>query len=250
MTSLRDRVEGVLVGTAAGDALGAPYEFQPPRGPGLPVEMAGGGPWQPGEWTDDTAMAIAIAEIAAAGNDLRDFQDTQTTGESPGMVFLAALRDCAKPVVAAVEGHAVGIGATLLLHCDLAYAGAGATFRLPFAALGLSPEGGSSYLLPRIAGSKRAAELLMLAEPFGAETAREAGFVNAVVPQGEALATALDKARALAALPVQGIAATKQALRRGQEAIVRTALREESEVFHALRKTPEAQAIFAAFLRR
>jgi len=72
MTSLRDRVEGVLVGTAAGDALGAPYEFQPPRGPGLPVEMAGGGPWRPGEWTDDTAMAIAIAEVAAAGNDLRD----------------------------------------------------------------------------------------------------------------------------------------------------------------------------------
>lgn len=185
-----------------------------------------------------------------AGNDLRDFQNTQTTGESPGMVFLGALRDCTKPVVAAVEGHAVGIGATLLLHCDLAYAGAGAKFRLPFAALGLSPEGGSSYLLPRIAGSKRAAELLMLAEPFGAEAAREAGFVNAVVPEGQALATAFDKARALAALPAQGIAATKQALRRGQEAIVRTALREESEVFHALRKTPEAQAIFAAFLRR
>ena len=202
---------------------------------------------------DESVRAVVLTGAGGcftAGNDLRDFQDTQTTGESPGMVFLAALRDCAKPVVAAVEGHAVGIGATLLLHCDLAYAGAGATFRLPFAALGLSPEGGSSYLLPRIAGSKRAAELLMLAEPFGAETAREAGFVNAVVPQGEALATALDKARALAALPVQGIAATKQALRRGQEAIVRTALREESEVFHALRKTPEAQAIFAAFLRR
>ena len=202
---------------------------------------------------DESVRAVVLTGAGGcftAGNDLRDFQDTQTTGESPGMIFLAALRDCAKPVVAAVEGHAVGIGATLLLHCDLAYAGAGATFRLPFAALGLSPEGGSSYLLPRIAGSKRAAELLMLAEPFGAETAREAGFVNAVVPQGEALATALDRARALAALPVQGIAATKQALRRGQEAIVRTALREESEVFHALRKTPEAQAIFAAFLHR
>ena len=185
-----------------------------------------------------------------AGNDLRDFQDTQTTGESPGMIFLRALRDCAKPVVAAVEGHAVGIGATLLLHCDLAYAGAGAKFRLPFAALGLSPEGGSSYLLPRIAGSKRAAELLMLAEPFGAEVAKEAGFVNAVVPEGQALSRALDRARALAALPAQGIAATKQALRRGQEEIVRTALREEAEVFHALRKTPEAQAIFTAFLRR
>ncbi len=201
----------------------------------------------------ETVRAVVLTGAGGcftAGNDLRDFQDTQTEGESPGMVFLAALRDCAKPVVAAVEGHAVGIGATLLLHCDLAYAGAGATFRLPFAALGLSPEGGSSYLLPRIAGSKRAAELLMLAEPFGAETARDAGFVNAVVPEGQALPVALDRARALAALPAQGIAATKQALRRGQEEIVRTALREESEVFHALRRTPEAQAIFAAFLRR
>ncbi|MGV0769454.1 ADP-ribosylglycohydrolase family protein [Mycobacterium syngnathidarum] len=72
MTSLNDRVEGVLLGTAAGDALGAPYEFQPPRGPELPVEMAGGGPWEPGEWTDDTAMAVVIAEVAAAGTDLRD----------------------------------------------------------------------------------------------------------------------------------------------------------------------------------
>ncbi|MBX9921183.1 MAG: ADP-ribosylglycohydrolase family protein, partial [Mycolicibacterium frederiksbergense] len=72
MTSRNDRAEGVLLGTAAGDALGAPYEFQPPRGPELPVEMTGGGPWEAGEWTDDTAMAIAIAEVAATGADLRD----------------------------------------------------------------------------------------------------------------------------------------------------------------------------------
>lgn len=80
MPSLNDRVEGVLLGTAAGDALGAPYEFQPARGPELPVEMVGGGPWEPGEWTDDTSMAIAIAEVAATGADLRDpeAQDTIT----------------------------------------------------------------------------------------------------------------------------------------------------------------------------
>jgi ADP-ribosylglycohydrolase len=72
VTSLNDRIEGVLLATAAGDALGAPYEFQPPRGPELPVEMCGGGPWEPGEWTDDTAMAIAIAEVAASGADLRE----------------------------------------------------------------------------------------------------------------------------------------------------------------------------------
>lgn len=202
---------------------------------------------------DDTVRAVVLTGAGGcftAGNDLRDFQDTETTGDSPGLVFLSSLRDCVKPVVAAVEGHAVGIGATLLLHCDLAYAGATARFRLPFTALGLSPEGGSSYLLPRLAGSKRATELLMLAEPFGAEEAREAGLVNAVVPEGTALAAATERARTLAAMPATAIAATKQALRRGQEEMVRTALREEAEIFHALRKAPEAQAIFASFLRR
>ncbi|MDP4024722.1 enoyl-CoA hydratase-related protein [Methylobacterium sp. NEAU 140] len=190
-----------------------------------------------------------------AGNDIADFRDVEskdaaTEGDSPGLTFLRALRACAKPVVAAVEGHAVGIGVTLLLHCDLAYAGAGARFRLPFTALGLSPEGGSSHLLPLVAGTKRAAELLLLGEPFTAEAAREAGLVNAVVAEGAALETALDRARALAALPPASIAATKRALRRGLDAAVDRTLAEEAEVFHALRRGPEAQAAFARFLAR
>lgn len=185
-----------------------------------------------------------------AGNDLKDFQDVETAGASPGLTFLRALRACPKPVVAAVEGHAVGIGTTLLLHCDLAYAGTGARFRLPFTALGLSPEGGSSYLLPLVAGSKRAAELLMLGEPFTANDAAAAGLVNAVVSEGTALETARARARALAALPQASIAATKRALRRGQDDSVARALAEEAEVFHALRRGPDAQAAFAAFLRR
>jgi enoyl-CoA hydratase/carnithine racemase len=185
-----------------------------------------------------------------AGNDLKDFQDVEAGGASPGLTFLTALRACPRPVVAAVEGHAVGIGTTLLLHCDLAYAGGGARFRLPFTALGLSPEGGSSYLLPLAAGSKRAAELLMLGEPFTAAAAVEAGLVNAAVPAGAALETALAKARSLAALPPASIAATKRALRRAQDDIVARTLVEEAEVFHALRRGPDAQAAFAAFLRR
>ena len=185
-----------------------------------------------------------------AGNDIRDFQDVGTGGDSPGLTFLKALRACPKPVVAAVEGHAVGIGTTLLLHCDLAYAGAGARFRLPFTALGLSPEGGSSYLLPLAAGTKRAAELLMLGEPFTAADAASAGLVNAAVPEGAALDTAMAKARSLAALPPASIAATKRALRRGHADSVARALAEEAEVFHALRRSPEAQAAFAAFLGR
>lgn len=185
-----------------------------------------------------------------AGNDLKDFQDVETAGASPGLTFLKALRACPLPVVAAVEGHAVGIGTTLLLHCDLAYAGDGARFRLPFTALGLCPEGGSSYLLPLVAGSKRAAELLMLGEPFTAADAAAAGLINAAVPAGTALETALTKSRALAALPRVSIAATKQALRRGHDDSVARALDAEAEVFHALRRGPAAQAAFAAFLRR
>ncbi|CAM3101321.1 enoyl-CoA hydratase-related protein [Methylobacterium mesophilicum] len=202
---------------------------------------------------DETVRAVVLTGAGGcftAGNDLRDFQDVETDGDSPGLTFLKALRGCPNPVVAAVEGHAVGIGTTLLLHCDLAYAGDGARFRLPFTALGLSPEGGSSYLLPLIAGTKRGAELLMLGEPFGAAEAVAAGLINAAVPEGTALEVALGRARALAALPPASIAATKRALRRGQDDSVARTLAEEAEVFHALRRGPEAQAAFAAFLRR
>jgi len=202
---------------------------------------------------DESLRAVVLTGAGGcftAGNDLKDFQDVGAGGDSPGLTFLKALRGCPKPVVAAVEGHAVGIGTTLLLHCDLAYAGDGARFRLPFTALGLSPEGASSYLLPLVAGTKRAAELLMLGEPFGAPEAVAAGLVNAAVPAGTALETALGRASALAALPPASIAATKQALRRGQDETVARTLAEEAEVFHALRRGPEAQAAFAAFLRR
>lgn len=202
---------------------------------------------------DETVRAVVLTGAGGcftAGNDLRDFQDVETDGDSPGLTFLKALRGCPKPVVAAVEGHAVGIGTTLLLHCDLAYAGDGARFRLPFTALGLSPEGGSSYLLPLIAGTKRAAELLMLGEPFGAAEAAAAGLINAAVPQGAALDTALARVRALAALPPVSIAATKRALRRGHDDVVARTLAEEAQVFHGLRRGPDAQAAFAAFLRR
>ncbi|KST61054.1 enoyl-CoA hydratase [Methylobacterium sp. GXS13] len=202
---------------------------------------------------DATVRAVVLTGAGGcftAGNDLKDFQDVEAGGDSPGLTFLKALRGCPKPVVAAVEGHAVGIGTTLLLHCDLAYAGDGARFRLPFTALGLSPEGASSYLLPLVAGTKRAAELLMLGEPFGAPEAVAAGLVNAAVRAGKALETALGRASALAALPPASIAATKQALRRGQDDTGARTLAEEAEVFHALRRGPEAQAAFAAFLRR
>jgi enoyl-CoA hydratase/carnithine racemase len=164
--------------------------------------------------------------------------------------FLGAISTTKKPIVAAVEGFAVGIGTTMLLHCDLAFAGKGASFRLPFVALGLCPEGGSSYLLPLIAGSKRAAELLMLGEVFSPEVAQEAGLLNAVTEAGEALPLAIEKAKALAALPPQSVALTKMLLKRGSAAATAETIATEARHFGERLMSAEAQAAFAAFLMK
>jgi len=203
---------------------------------------------------DDGVRAVVVTGAGGcftAGNDLADFQDTSNAGEpSAGLTFLGALSGFPKPVVAAVEGFAVGIGTTMLLHFDLAFAGAGARFRLPFVNLGLCPEGASSYLLPRIAGTKKAAELLLLGEVFGAAEAQAAGLVNAVTEEGGALGLALAKAQALAALPPKSLATTKSLLRHALAGEVASALAREAEQFHALRLEPAAQAAFAAFFKR
>lgn len=202
---------------------------------------------------DEAVRAVVLTGAGGcftAGNDIADFAAGGGDGARIAMDFLGAISTATKPVVAAVEGFAVGIGTTVLLHCDLAYAGEGATFRLPFVALGLSPEGASSHLLPLVAGCKRAAELLMLGEPFGAEVAAEAGLVNAVVPSGTALEAALARAKALAALPPASVALTKMLLRRGSAAAVAETLQVEARHFGERLRSPEAQAAFAAFLKR
>ncbi len=207
------------------------------------------------------AAAEADAEIRAivvtgtggcftSGNDIRDFAASADDGARVAMDFLGAISTATKPVVAAVEGFAVGIGTTMLLHCDLAFAGTGAMFRMPFVTLGLCPEGASSYLLPLAAGSKRAAELLMLGESFGPQAALEAGLLNGVVAEGKALEAALDKAKALAALPPQSVALTKMLLKRGQAASVAETLMTEARHFGERLRSAEAQAAFAAFLKR
>lgn len=203
----------------------------------------------------DEAVRVVVLTGAGrcftSGNDLADFQDTLPTGEpSAGLTYLKTLSGFPKPIIAAVEGFAVGIGTTMLLHCDLAFAGAGARFRLPFVNLGLCPEGASSFLLPRIAGTKRAADLLLLGEAFGPETAVEAGIVNAVTAEGAALDAALEKARALAKLPPVSLATTKRLMKAHLHEAVAHALELEADSFHALRRGPEAQAAFAAFFRR
>lgn len=185
-----------------------------------------------------------------SGNDLKDFAAAGLGGPRVAIDFLTAISTAKKPIVAAVEGFAVGIGTTMLLHCDLAFAGSSASFRVPFVALGLCPEGGSSYLLPLIAGSKRAAELLMLGEAFGPEVAQEAGLLNGVAEEGGALALALEKARALAALPPQSVALTKMLLKRGSAAAVAETIATEARHFGERLLSAEAQAAFAAFLMK
>lgn len=189
--------------------------------------------------------------VFSAGNDVADFAAGFSMDEgSPVVRFLDALVGAQKPVVAAVNGPAIGIGTTMLLHCDLVYAGRSARFQLPFVNLGLVPEAGSSYLLPRLLGHVRAAELLMLGEPFDAQTARDYALVNAVVADGETLPRARAAALALAAKPPAALRLTKQMLKQAEGDTLRRVIRAEAEQFRARLATPEAAEAFQAFLER
>jgi enoyl-CoA hydratase/carnithine racemase len=186
-----------------------------------------------------------------AGNDLADFLRPRPGGEDiPAAKLFRTLPDLPKPVVAAVNGPAIGIGVTLLLHCDLVFAGAGARFQLPFVPLGITPEFGSTFLLPLLAGYQRAAELLLLGEPFSAEKAREVGLVNAVVPDDQLLERAETAARALAALPAESIRLTKRLMKQTHAALLQARIAEETRIFTERLASPEARAAMSAFLER
>ena len=208
------------------------------------------------------ADAVRVVVLTGAGgcftsgNDLADFRDAEGSSApadpavlpaSAWLDFLAVISTFPKPLVAAVEGFAIGIGTTMLLHCDLVHAARDVQFRLPFVPLGVCAEGGASYLLPLAAGPKFAAELLLLGRAFTAEEALRAGIANSVTDPGAALAAAMASARALAALPAESVQATKALLRRGTEAAVREAIDAEAVRFHALRGSRAAQDAFAAF---
>ena len=186
-----------------------------------------------------------------SGNDVNDFKARSATpgdsGPTPARDFLFALRDCPKPVVAAVAGYAVGIGTTLLLHCDLVYAAEGAVFRMPFVDLGLCPEGGSSLLVPQRGGQLLANELLMLGDAFGPEVALRAGIVNAVLPANAAMAHAEGVARRLAAKPPAAMAATKRLLRKPGNETLTAHMMEEFAIFSDLLRGPEAAEAVSAF---
>ncbi len=186
-----------------------------------------------------------------AGNDLNDFLADPPQSEShPVFAFLCALKDCGKPIVAAVSGPAVGIGTTMLLHCDLVYCAPETIFQLPFVNLALCPEAGSSYLLARLAGYARAAELLMLGNPFNAAKAQEIGLVNAIVPLDRLMGTAQAAAKALARKPPASLQATRALMRGALMAGLETAMAAEARVFRERLSSPEAKEAFSAFLEK
>ena len=187
-----------------------------------------------------------------AGNDLEDFMKNPWQGGAmpPALRFIGAVANAKKPIIAAVHGMAVGIGVTILLHCDLVYAADTARLTTPFVNLGIVPEAGSTLLLPALVGHQRAAELLMLGTPISARRAYELGLVNAVVAPGALLATALEAAQKLAEKPAGAIRATKTLLRKAGQAELERAIREEVEVLSERLASPECREALTAFLEK
>lgn len=187
----------------------------------------------------------------SAGNDIGDFLNTPPAGPgAPVFKFLHTLAAFPKPLVAAVCGPAVGIGTTLLFHCDLVYAGDNAAFSMPFVNLGLCPEAASSLLVPQMMGYHRAAEALLLGDPFMAEAALEVGLVNRVVAPSEAKALAQAQARKLAVKPLSSLVETKRLMKMGQETQVLAQMKEEGAVFGRMLTQPAAKEAFGAFLEK
>lgn len=194
-----------------------------------------------------------VGDCFTAGNDLADFR-VQPEDSSPrpiaGLDFIEQLMGCETPVIAAVKGMAIGVGTTLLMHCDLVVAARSALFRTPFVDLGLCPEAASSFLLPLLVGYRKASELLLLGEALDADTALRCGLVNRVVEDTALEATALELARSLAAKPRESVRLSKALMRRAWAAQVKETLQIERELFADRLRSPECQAVLARFLER
>lgn len=194
---------------------------------------------------------LGVPGAFSAGNDLNDFMAVATGGEGGLEVwdFLLALAGSQKPVVSGVDGIAVGIGATLNLHCDLTFATPRTLFRTPFVDLGLVPEAGSSLLAPAILGRQQAFALLGLGEGFSAERAREAGLIYAVVEEDRLEPAVMDAANALAAKPPEALRLSRDLMLGPREPLL-ARMREERDLFQERLKSDEARAAFVAFMTR
>jgi enoyl-CoA hydratase/carnithine racemase len=187
--------------------------------------------------------------VFTAGNDIGDFLAValHEAGDLPAWRFVTTVAEFEKPLIAAVDGLAIGVGTTLCLHCDLVYAAPTARFQTPFVNLGLVPEAGSSLLAPQRFGRAKASEFLLLGEPFEADEALRLGLVNAILPQSELLAHAMERAAALAAKPRTALLASRRLMRGDPEAL-KAQMAAERHAFSAALKSPKAHAAFQAFL--
>jgi len=202
---------------------------------------------------DDIRVVLwhGAGDSFSAGNDLEDFmKNPPGPGESPQARLMRALIDFEKPIVAAVHGAAIGGGTTMLAHCDFVYAGESTRFQLPFVNLGLVPEFGSSYLLPLRFGYIRAAELVLLGQPFNAARAAQLGLVTQVVPDQQLLATASETARQLAGKPARALQACKRLMKQAGREQLEQAVKVENEEFAARVTSAEAKQAFAAFFAK
>jgi enoyl-CoA hydratase/carnithine racemase len=207
---------------------------------------------------DDAVRAVLITGqpgIFTSGNDIDDFMKRAPSQgsdamDSPVFRFMRALLDCDKPVVAAVTGAAIGIGTTMLLHCDFVYVADDARLAMPFVALGLVPEFASSLVVPQLMGHRRAAEKLLLGDPFTPEQAVECGIANAVLPAPEVVAHARRVAERFNLLPPGAVRESKQLLRAPQCDHLLRVIRNEGEIFARRLKSPEATEAFQAFFQK
>jgi len=191
--------------------------------------------------------------VFTAGNDIGDFLQAATDQDVArprnSVIFLQSLVNNKKPIVAAVDGIAIGIGTTMLFHCDYVVASTTAAFSSPFLQYGLVPEGATSLLVPRMVGHQRAFSMLMMGRPMSAEDARAAGFVNQVVPPGHANVEAQKVAREICALPPDAVAISRKLLKLPTEDLVRR-IDQEDHFFGERMRSPEAIAAFQNFLSR
>lgn len=203
---------------------------------------------------DGAVRAVLITGqpgVFTSGNDIEDFmQRPPGAAESPAFVFMRALIGCDKPVVAAVTGAAIGIGTTMLLHCDFVYVSDEARLAMPFVALGLVPEFASSLVVPQLMGHRRAAEKLLLGDPFTPEQAVECGIANAVLPAGEVVNHARRVAERFNGLPPGAVREAKQLLRGPQADAILATIRAEGEIFGRRLRSPEAMEAFQAFFQK
>jgi enoyl-CoA hydratase/carnithine racemase len=188
--------------------------------------------------------------IFTSGNDIEDFVQRPSDEDPPSITFMKALIGCDKPVVAAVTGAAIGIGTTMLLHCDFVYVSDEARLAMPFVSLGLVPEFASSLIVPQLMGNARAAEKLLLGDPFTGADAVEYGIANAVLPASEVVRHARRVAERFNALPPGAVRETKRLMRRGRSAAILDAIAVERDIFAARLQSPEAKEAFSAFFEK